>query len=108
MVIKPSGVEVGRKERDGHWSRVRWLTSLPQGPSFSETSDGVVGMDTVVCYFECEPSSSTNLVRSSFLSLLRLGVLKGILLSHSRLSLPSHTPKSISIVPTQTVPVKCI
>lgn len=57
---------MGRKESDGHWSQVRWLTSLLQGPSFSETSDGMVGMDAVVCYFECKPSSSTNLVRSAF------------------------------------------
>lgn len=66
MVIKPLGVQVGRKERDGHWGQVRWLTSLSGGPSFSEPSAGIIDMDTMICYFEYLPSSNTSLVTSSF------------------------------------------
>lgn len=45
MVIKTLGVEVGREGRDGVWGQARWLTSFLGGPSFSKTSDGMVGMN---------------------------------------------------------------
>lgn len=71
---------------------------LPGGPSFSETSDRILGMDTMVCDFECEPSSSTSLVRSS-LYFIEIVALKRILLPHYRLSQTFHTHKGIVIVP---------
>ena len=69
MVIKPLGVQERREERDGYQGQGHWLPSLPCGPSFSETSDGMVDMDTMVCYLECEPRSGTTLLEVLFTAL---------------------------------------
>lgn len=77
------------------------------GPSFSETLDRILGMDTMVCYFECEPSSSSSLVRSS-LYFTEILALTGILFPHYRLSQTSHTPKVSSLSQHKLSQPKCI